>query len=228
MALTHVNVPGIPFDPASPRPVGYVAPATPYASLAALPRLHAEAGANLALSRFLARSAPACVILMLSGITALLLVSLSGGGSLKAGFAWSALLLLGIIAMTRNHIRGFARSLRRVPLQEAASDLRLLLLYGGLAWGSGAFLIMPDLPAPALVLAFALLPSLAMTLCLKSEAAYFTVPVTAATAGATVLGAWPLDSLVAPIILATGTIMAGLPALQHANLKKPQATLPSH
>ncbi|MDB5739626.1 MAG: hypothetical protein JWP16_666 [Alphaproteobacteria bacterium] len=228
MALTHVNVPGIPFDPAPARPDSFIAPArhaAPYAALAALPRLHAEAGANLALSRFLARSAPACMILMLAGITAL---SLSGGGSLKAGFAWSALLLLGIIAMTRNYIRGFARSLRRVPLQEAVSDLRILLLYSGTAWGSGAFLIMPDLPAPALVLAFALVPSFAMALCLKTEAFFFTVPVTVAVASATVLGAWPLDSLVAPIILAAGTLIAGLPAVQHASLKKTQATLPSH
>jgi hypothetical protein len=226
MALTHVNVPGIPFDPASARPIPHAAPFSD--SLVALPRLHAEAGANLALSRFLARSAPACVILILSGMAALLAISLSGGGSLKAGFAWSALLLLGIIAMTRNYIRGFARSLRRVPLQEAASDLRILLLYSGVAWASGAFLIMPDLPAPAVVLAFALLPSLGIALCLKENAAFFTVPVTAATAGATLLGAWPLDTLVAALILTTGTLIAGLPALQHARVKKAQARLLSH
>ena len=226
MALTDVNVPSIPFDPAPARPMSHAAPFSQ--SLAALPRLHAEAGANLALSQFLARSAPACVILMLSGMAALLLVSLSGGATLKAGFGWSALLLLGMIAMIRNHIRGFARSLRRVPLHEAASDLRILLLYSGTAWGSGAFLIMPDYPAPALVLAFALLPSLAIALCLKQNAAFFTVPVTAITASATLLGAWPLDSVVAAIILMTGTLMAGLPALQHASVKKAQAKLLSH
>lgn len=234
MALTDVNVPGIAFDPAPARTLPHAAPpaaALPESlaeSLAALPRLHAEAGANLALSRFLARSAPACVVLMLSGMVALLAVSLAGGAGLKASFAWSALVLLGIIAMTRNYIRGFARSLRRVPLQEAASDLRILLLYSGMAWGSGAFLIMPDLPAPALVLAFALLPSLAMVLCLKLNAVFFTFPVTATTAGATLLGAWPLDSLVAAMILATGAILAIAPALQHASLKKAQHKLLSH
>jgi hypothetical protein len=225
MALTDVNEPAIAFDPAPARSM----PHAPLAeSLAALPRLHAEAGANLALSRFLARSAPACVILILSGMATLLLVSLYGGASLKSGFGWSAMLLLGIIAMTRNFIRGFARSLRRVPLQEAASDLRILLLYSGTAWGCGAFLIMPDLPAPALVLAFGLMPSIAMTLCLKQNAVYFTLPVTATTASATLLGAWPLDSVVAAIILTVGALLAAVPALQHASLKKAQHTLLSH
>lgn len=226
MALTDVNVPGIAFDPAPARPMPHDAPLAD--SLAALPRLHAEASTNLALSHFLARSAPACVILILSGMAALLLASLSGGASLKSAFGWSAMLLLGIIAMTRNFIRGFARSLRRVPLHEAASDLRILLLYSGMAWGCGAFLIMPDLPAPALVLAFALLPSIAMVLCLKQNAAFFTLPVTATTASATLLGAWPLDSLVAAAILATGALLAIAPAVQHASLKKAQHTLLSH
>jgi hypothetical protein len=220
MALTDVNGPTAPFDPVPVRPPHHVAGS---AGLAALPRLHAEAGENLRLSRFLENSAPACVLLMLSGMAALAATSFCGGGSLKADFAWSALQLLGIIAMTRNYIRGFARSLRRVPLQEAAADLRLLLFYSGLAWASGAFLLMPDLPPPALVLGFALLPSLALTLCLKAEAFFFTVPVTAATAGASLLGAWPLDNMVAAIILAMGVLIVGLPALQHANVKKTQA-----
>ncbi len=239
MALTHVTVPGVnepgvAFDPTptrlpaapqySPRASPQASPMS-YGALAALPRLHAEAGANLQLTLFLARSAPACVILMLSGMALLAVTSASGGVSLKAGFAWAALLLLGITAMTRNYIRGFARSLRRVPLHEAASDLRMLLLYSGMVWSSGAFLVMPDLPAPALILAFALLPSMAMALCLRDArgVAYFILPITTATAGATILGAWPLDVLLAPTILAAGLLMTGLPALQQANVKKTQA-----
>ena len=47
------------------------------------------------------------------------------------------LVLIGIVAMTRNHIRGFARSPQaRCRCSEAASDLRLLLLYTGAAWGA--------------------------------------------------------------------------------------------
>ena len=37
-------------------------------------------------------------------------------------------MLTSILAITRTYIGGFTRSPRRVPLQEAASDLRMLLL----------------------------------------------------------------------------------------------------
>jgi hypothetical protein len=119
--------------------------------------------------------------------------------------------LLGVVAMIRLHIRGFARSLRRTPLVEAASDLRLLLLYTGAVWGGGAFLIMPDLPAPALVFLFAVAPSLGLALTLKDVKGFaaFAAPVALLTAGASLVGAWPLELWVAGTIL-TGTTALGL------------------
>jgi len=214
MALTDCHTTGRVFDsaPAAPRP--HAAPG--YAgALAALPRLRDEAGANYRTGRFLSRSASACMVLLAAGALALAVTALAGGGTLKADFAWAALVLLGVIAMTRNYIRGFARSLRRVPLQEAAADLRVLLLYTGMAWASGAFLLMPGNPAPALVFFFAALPSLGLALALKDRAGTlaFAAPVTLATAGAAVLGAWPLDSWVAGAVLACGLGIACLPAL---------------
>jgi hypothetical protein len=198
MALTDSNAPA--FDPASLRPDASLN--IPYDALARLPQLHGEAGRNLATAAFLARSPQASVLLMGLGAAALLM----GGGTLKADFAWAALVLIGIVAMTRNYIRGFARSLRRVPLAEAASDLRALLLYTGAAWGIGAFLVMPDLPAPALAFCFAVLPSLGLALILKDASATlaFVGPVTVAGASAAVLGAWPLEFWVAAAIMASG------------------------
>jgi len=111
MALTDSKPPGPAFDP-----VRAIAPA-PYDALSQLPRLHGEASQNLLLTLFLGRSPQACVTLMLAGTAMLVL----GGSGLKAEFAWAVLVLIGIIAMTRNYIRGFARSLRRVPLQEAVA-----------------------------------------------------------------------------------------------------------
>jgi hypothetical protein len=197
MALTDSNPSA--FDPASLRA------GVPYAAIARLPQLHGEAGRNLATAAFLARSPQASVLLMVLGAAALL----TGGGTLKADFAWAALVLIGIVAMTRNYIRGFARSLRRVPLAEAASDLRALLLYTGAAWGIGAFLVMPDLPAPALAFGFAVLPSLGLALILKDASATlaFTAPVTIAGAGAAVLGAWPLAFWVAAAIIMAGAVI---------------------
>jgi hypothetical protein len=210
MALTDCDMTGPAFAPAPAQP-GY-APA-----LAALPRLQAEAGANFQLGRFLARSSAACMMFLGLAVLALAVTALSGGGTLKADFAWAVLVLLGVIALIRNYIRGFARSLRRVPLQEAASDLRVLLLYMGAAWASGAYLLMPGNPAPALVFGFAALPSLALALILKDRAGTlaFALPVTLASAGAAVLGAWPLDLWVAGAVLAFGLGLACLPALQH-------------
>ena len=146
-------------------PGGFSDPARPArnpddGALTRLRTLHGEAGRNLALAQFVARVPAACVVLMLTGALALIWAAAAGGAGLKGSFAWAALVLLGIVAMIRLHIRGFARSLRRTPLAEAGSDLRLLLLYTGAVWGGGAFLIMPDQPAPALVFFFAALPSL--------------------------------------------------------------------
>jgi hypothetical protein len=163
---------------------------------------------------FLARSPQVCVVLMLAGAATLLVTD----GTLKAQFAWATLVLIGVVAMTRNFIRGAARSLRRVPLQEAASDLRVLLLYTGGAWGIGAFLVMPDLPAPALVFGFAAAPSLALALILKDPAGVsaFVLPAAGIPAAAALLGAWPFAPWVAAAILVSAGIIVLLVMLQCA------------
>ena len=149
---------------------------------------------------------------MLAGAAMLL----AGGGSLKADFGWSLLVLLGVVAMIRNHIRGFARSLRRIPLQEAASDLRVLLLYSGVAWGAGAWLVMPVMPSPLLALGFALLPPLVLVMMLEDEkaAAAFTMPVVLLTAGAALTQDWHGAVWVAGIVLIAGLGIACIPAAQ--------------
>src|SRR4051812_37887305 len=167
--------------------------------------LHGEAGRNFLQAQFLARAPQACVVLMLTGALVLLWAGAAGGAGLKPSFAWAALVLLGVVAIIRLHIRGFARSLRRTPLVEAASDLRLLLLYTGAVWGGGAFLIMPDLPAPALVFLFAAAPSLGLALTLRDAKGFaaFAAPAALLTAGASLVGAWPLQLWVAGAVLTT-------------------------
>lgn len=206
MALTDVNTQPAGFDPAPGR--------GSFDALSALPRLHAEANANFALAQFLSRTPAASLILMASGAGVLL--ATAGGSSLKAGFAWAVLVLIGVIAMTRNFIRGFARSLRRVPLEEAASDLRVLLLYTGAAWGAGAFLVLPTLPAPALAFSFAVIPALAMTFALKDlrGSLYFLWPAALATMAAAVQGAWPYDMAVTAAVLAAATVLTFIAAQQ--------------
>ncbi len=200
--LAERNSPAALLDPARP------ARSLDDSALARLHSLHGEAGRNLELAQFVARVPSACVVLMLTGALALTWAAAAGGAGLKGSFAWAALVLLGIVAMIRLHIRGFARSLRRTPLAEAGSDLRLLLLFTGAVWGGGGFLIMPDQPAPALVFFFAALPSLGLALTLRDAKGFaaFAAPASALIAAATLLGAWPLDVWVASAIMASLTV----------------------
>ena len=193
-------------------------PGAPYDALALLSGLRGEAGQDLRLLRFLARSPRACLILMLAGAVALVWASDGpSNATLKSEFGWTLAVLIGIAAMTLNYIRGFARGLRRTPLHQAAHDLRLLLLYTGAAWGMGAFAVMPEMPAPALVACFAAGPSLALTLLLKDAqgAAAFTVPATLICAGAAISGAWPSGARVAGFLLIAGVLICCLPLLQN-------------
>jgi hypothetical protein len=212
MALTGRNASAQVFDPARAAP-------GPREALARLSGIYREQARDLSLGLLLSRSPTACVALMLTGTAALLLT----GASLKSGFGWAVLMLIGIVAMVRNFIRGAARSLRRVPLEEAAGDLRLLLLYSGGAWAGGAWLLMPGLPSPALAFSYAAVPALALALILKDEKATlaFTAPVALGVAGAAILGAWPLALWVAIAILAAAFGIILLPALQHADKSPP-------
>ena len=222
MARTDTKASDTPFDPARDLAAPNSA-STALQALAQLPRLHGEASRNFGLSLFLGRSPQACVTLMVAGTAMLVLAD----GSLKAQFAWAVLVLIGIVAMTRNFIHGFARSLRRVPLEEAASDLRVLLFYTGSAWGSGAFLIMPAQPSAALTFTFAVTPALVLALILKDRkgAAAFTLPATLITAAAAILGAWPLDVWVALAIAAAAAGIVAISALQHTPRPAPMADL---
>lgn len=213
MALTDRKPPDTPLVAALHSAPAAPGAAVPQQALAQLPRLHGEASRNLGLTRFLSRSPQACVTLMLAGTAMLIL----GGGTLKAEFAWAVLVLIGIVAMTRNFIRGFARSLRRVPLEEAAADLRVLLLYTGAAWGSGAYLVMPSLPAPTLAFAFAVTPALVLAFILKDRYGVmaFTIPAAFITASAALLGAWPLDIWVSLAISGAAAGIVLVSALQH-------------
>ena len=206
MTLTDSNSPTPAFDPAPARDI-------PYAALAQLAVLHGQARQDMRQAAFLGRSPQASVVLMLAGAATLMI---GGGTTLKADFAWAALVLLGIVAITRNYIRGFARALRRVPLEKASSDLRILLLFTGTAWGAGAFLVMPALPSPTLAIAFAVVPSLALDQMLQDPPGTlaFVLPVTLIAASVAILDAWPADIWVCAAILVSGAAIAILSMLR--------------
>src|SRR5260370_27263664 len=85
----------------------------PYEALARLSVLHGEAVRNMQLLRFLARSPQACLILMLTGAVTLIWASQGlSNATLKSEFCWVLGVLIGIVAMTQNHIRFYARTSR--------------------------------------------------------------------------------------------------------------------
>jgi len=203
--------------PDAPRLALPRAPAVPYAALDRLSELRGQAAQDLQLFRFLAHAPQACLILMASGAGLLIWQSLSAGSAgLQNEFLWALPVLACVAAMTGLHIRSYAQGAARMPVHKAAVQLRRLLFYTGAAWGAGAFLLMPDLPAPALAVAFAAVPSLGLSLLLGDQkgATAFTAPVTLAAASAASLWARPSGLWAAAAILAMGLLSFSIPMLQ--------------
>ncbi|HEU4550595.1 MAG TPA: hypothetical protein VFS01_12925 [Rhizomicrobium sp.] len=194
-------------------------------SLARLPCLHDEARLDLQALALLERSPRAALILMVSGA----IVLAGGWTSLRAAFAWSLLVLAGVIGIVRNFIRGFAVA-RRTPARQAGAALWTLLVFCGIAWGSGAFLVLPPAPSMALAAAFALLPGLAMSLALKDRkgAICFAMPAAAITAAAIQAQLGPpmgpamfaVPALAGAIALLTGPHRARSPFDRYTHLKR--------
>ena len=204
-------------DAAPPQQAPAAARAIPYAALARLPALRNQASHDLGLLQFLARAPQACLILLAAGTGALVWTRLGASSApLEREFVWAASVLAFIAAITGLHILSYARGGAPMPLDKAAARLRWLLFYTGMAWGSGAFLIMPDLPSPALAVGFAAVPGVAMGLLLRDQkgTTAFAAPVTLATASAACLGTWPYGLWVATVILATSLLTFSLPMLQ--------------
>lgn len=219
MALVEVNTPSGAFDFAQ----GLATPAAPYDALAQLSRLRDEAGQDLRLTRFLASAPRACMLLLAAGT----LTALSSAKGLGYEFLWAMLLLAGIVAITFNHIRNFAVARPMQSLPAAASHLRGLLLYTGLAWGSGAFLVLPAQPAPILTFVFAVVPAALLGIILKDQkaAAAFAAPVAVATVMAALLAGWPQALWISAAILAALPGIIAIPALQQNSPHRAFASL---
>lgn len=211
MALAEVNTPAIDFARLiAARPQN--TPDATHQALAQLARLRDEAGRDLRQARFLASAPKACMALLVAGT----LTALSSARGLEYEFAWATMLLAGVVAITGNHMRNFAVARPRQSLAVAAAHLRGLLLYTGLAWGSGAFLVLPGQPALVLTFAFAAVPSTLLGLILKDQKAIaaFAAPAAVATVMAALLGGWPQTMLAAAAIFAALPGIIVLPALQ--------------
>ncbi len=188
------------------------APSIPHAALSRLPVLRTEASHDLRLLRFLARAPGACLVLLAMGAAVWLWGRLSpSGASLENEFFWVLSVLTGIGAITVLHIASYARAGAPIPLDKEAAKLRWLFFYTGIAWGSGAFLMLPGV----LVVGFAAVPCLGLGLLLGDQkgATAFNAPVTLATASAC-LETGPGGLWYAAVTLAVGLASFCLPMLQ--------------
>jgi hypothetical protein len=207
MALTDIH----PKPPGPVRaPVPLALQSGSYPALARLSELQAEAFETEQLGRFLRSAVGAAAVLMLMGGLAL---GLAGEAGLKQEFAWTLLVLTGVGAMLRSYIQSIAQAFDRLPLREAAKDLRAVLLYTGFAWGAGAFLLLGNNPMPIMGLCFAVLPPAILLPLLRDKDAglFFLGPVTVLTAAAMVLQHWAAMPVALTMLLVVqASIGAGL------------------
>jgi hypothetical protein len=206
-------------DPALPAletaaPALAAARTIPHAALARLPVLRDRAGDDLRLLQFLAGAPRACLALLAAGACVWLLARLSPHRtSLESEVVWVVSVLAGIMAIIGLHIHSYARDGAPIPLDEAAARLRWFLFFTGMAWGLGAFVMLPGFPLPILAAGFAAGPALAVALLLGDQkgATAFNAPVTLATASACLgtSGLW-----LAILVLATGLAIFCLPMVQ--------------
>lgn len=193
MALPELHS-SLPFDNA---PVAVPAPISaplPQSALNRLPQLHEESRLAMRRAGLLSRAVPAAGALLAMGAVAALL----GGGTLASSFVWSLLVLGGIIAILISHFRTAAVF---KDMAGSAADLRAILLYLGAAWGLGAFLTLA--PQPALLVAFAVLPTLALALLLRDAPAIlaFAAPATLLTMAGLMLRAQSGNGVLALLLL---------------------------
>jgi len=139
---------------------------------------------------------------------AMVVLAFGAGTSLGPCFTWAMLMLVGIAALLRTQLR--ANVLEAEPMAEAASDLSLILIYCGFAWGAGAGMVLSPASAPAAALLFAAAPSLVLSLLLKERNAVlaFLVPATAMTIAAAILRPWPDAGLTTALLLLVQSLVA--------------------
>lgn len=174
-------------------------PVLPLTALDQLQRLHVETSEASRLTLFLRSSVHVASLFMLMGTCVLFL---GGGASFAQTFSWAVLILFGVAALLHSYIRNMAAAFDRAPISEAARNLRIILVYMGLAWGGGAFLATPDdFPAVQAIL-FAVIPVLLLALMLNDAMGLFAflVPAGAWTVYAAFARSWPQASLDAVLI----------------------------
>jgi hypothetical protein len=190
------------------RPVSSTVQTDPRSAIARLAVLHAEAAETARLSNLLGRSFYAAITLPIAaGVT----IAFSTAAGAPRCMAWAILVIAASLAIARAYSVTIGEPFERAALDAFSRDLSVVLLYAGLAWGAGAFLVLTNgAPIGAAVL-FASAPTLALALLLRERNAVllFLAPVVTLTSFACVLRPFSDGPLQAALVLMACALVGG-------------------
>ena len=180
----------------------------PVSAIARLEQLHAEAAETARLANLLGRSLGAAIALP---VLAFLTLGFADGMGAARELVWCAFVVAGSLAMLRFYAHAIGQPFERAALKTFAKDLSPALLYGGFAWGAGAFLVLPAATPIAAATLFVAAPSIAVAALLREREAVFLflAPVALLAAFASVLKPFADGALGAGLILIACLAIAG-------------------
>ena len=179
----------------------------PSSAVAKLAILHAEAEETSRLAKLLGRSLHAAIALPLA---AMMPIALSADAGAAPRVAWAVLIIVASLAIARAYANTIGRPFERAALHTFANDLTAVLLYCGIAWGAGAFLVLSQSSPVGSALVFATAPALGLGLLLRDRRAIllFLAPAAALTAFACVLRPFSAGTMNAVLVLIACAILA--------------------
>jgi hypothetical protein len=153
--------------------------------MAHLALLHHEARETARLANLLGRTLPVSSALVFFTIAT---VVLGDAWTLSATF-WTMFMLVAAAALGVSYRRAMAQPFERAPLKSFSQDLNAILMFAGVAWGSGAFLALPADAGTTGILIFSALAGGAIAVLLREHesALHFRAPTAALSSFACVL-----------------------------------------
>jgi len=182
--------------------------------------LHAEAAETARLSNLLGRSFYVAIMLP---IAAALTIAFSTAAGAPRCVAWAILVIAASLAIARAYAVTINQPFERSALHSFSRDLSVVLLYAGIAWGAGAFLVVTNGALIGTAVLFASAPTLAVALLLRERNAVllFLAPVVTLTAFACVLRPFADGPLQAALVLMASALVGG--AIFAADRRRSQA-----
>jgi hypothetical protein len=180
----------------------------PRTAVARLAILHAEAAETARLANLLGRSFYAAIALPIAaGVT----IAFSTNAGAPRCVAWAVLVIAASLAIARAYAVTIGQPFERAVLNAFSQDLSAVLLYAGLAWGAGAFLVLSNGAHIGSAVLFASAPALALAVLLRerNEVLLFLAPVVTLTSFACVLRPLAGGALEAALVLISCAIVAG-------------------